>query len=625
MPQQHAVVTTEGPVLILAGAGSGKTKALTHRFAYLMREKKIRPTEILCVTFTNKAAGEMKQRIQRLLGYGDEKGFSLPWLGTFHSVCVRILRRELNNAALGVTNTFVIFDEDDAMIAVKRAMSELKVDPKQYSPGGIRSQISGAKNEMLTPDKYAQYAMGPFQQTVQMVYAKYQDLLRQANGMDFDDLLLKTLQLFEQRPEILAQYQERFHYIMVDEYQDTNRAQYLLIKSLAEGHNNLFVIGDDWQSVYSWRGADFRNILDFQKDYPDTQVIKLEQNYRSTQTILDAAQAVISKNEQRSDKKLWTEGPVGVPVGVIECLNERDEAEFVIREVKGLVQSGLYKGVHSYNDCVVLYRTNAQSRSMEETLIRFNIPYRIIGGVRFYERKEIKDIIAYLRLLTNPQDWVSLERIINVPTRGIGAKTVTNLRELVGQSEQLYPPKVQDFLAMIEGLRRSTAGKPVGEMIEQIVQRTKYKEYLLDGSIEGESRFENVQELIGAAGRSESLEEFLEGVALVQDADALIDQEVQAEQAEGALTLMTVHAAKGLEFPVVFIIGLEEGIFPHSRSLSEKQEMEEERRLAYVAMTRAKDRLYLLYAFERRLYGLFQSNAPSRFIGEIPDELKEKI
>ena len=394
---------------------------------------------------------------------------------------------------------------------------------------------------------------------------------------------------------------------------------------MASLNRNLFVIGDDWQSVYSWRGADFRNILDFQKDYPDAQVIKLEQNYRSTQTILDAAQAVINKNEQRSDKKLWTDGPVGVPVAVIECLNEKDEIEFVIREVQGLVKTGFHRGIHSYNDCVVLYRTNAQSRAMEETLIRYGIPYRIVGGVRFYERKEVKDMLAYLRLLTNPNDWVSLERVINVPTRGIGAKTITNIRELVGQSESFYPAKVQDFLKMLHELREDTVGKSVGQMLELIVARVKYKDFLLDGSIEGESRWENVQELIGSANRSENLEEFLEGVALVQDADALVDQGGRADHPEGALTLMTIHAAKGLEFPVVFIVGLEEGIFPQSRSLSEKQEMEEERRLAYVAMTRAKDRLYLLYAFERRLYGLLQSNVPSRFIGEIPDELKEKI
>lgn len=622
--QQEAVLTTEGPVLILAGAGSGKTKALTHRFAYLLKEQKVSPLNILCVTFTNKAAGEMKGRIQRLLGFADDAGISLPWLGTFHSVCVRILRREVNKAALGLTSSFVIFDEGDALTAVKRAMDELGVNQKQYAPAAIRSQISGAKNEMLTPDQYGQYAMGPWQQTVQMVYQRYQSLLTKANGVDFDDILLKTLQLFQQNPHILAEYQERFRYIMVDEYQDTNRAQYLLVKSLASHHRNIFVIGDDWQSVYSWRGADFRNILDFERDWPDAKVIKLEQNYRSTQTILDAAQAVIARNEQRSDKKLWTNGPVGVPVTVVECLNEKDEAEFIIREIRGLVRSGLYQGVGSFDDCVILYRTNAQSRALEEVLLRYNIPYRIIGGVRFYERKEIKDILAYLRLVHNPDDWVSLERVINVPARGIGPKTVVGLRGLDLHDLGSLPAKVIGFLQMMEQIRVKTAGKGVAELLDYVLEKTNYKEFLLDGSIEGESRYENVRELRTAAERAENLEQFLEDVALVQDAEAKAEE--QSESAtEGSITLMTMHSAKGLEFPVVFVVGMEEGIFPHSRSIAEKKEMEEERRLAYVAMTRAKDRLYLLHAFERRLYGLLQSNAASRFIEEIPEELREKI
>jgi DNA helicase-2/ATP-dependent DNA helicase PcrA len=625
--QQKAVLVTEGPVLILAGAGSGKTKALTHRFAYLLEEQRVSAFNILCVTFTNKAAGEMKARIQRLLGGHDDTQISLPWLGTFHSVCVRILRRELNHVSLGLTGSFVIFDESDALTAVKRAMQELKVDPKQYNPSAIRGQISGAKNEMLTPDGYAKYAMGPWQTTVHMVYEKYQRLLTAANGADFDDILLKTLQLFQGNPEILKQYQERFRYVMVDEYQDTNRAQYLLVKSLAALYRNIFVIGDDWQSVYSWRGADFRNILDFQKDYPDAQVIKLEQNYRSTQTILDAAQAVITKNETRSDKKLWTDGPMGVPISVVECLNERDEAEFMVREVRGLVESGFYAGVRSYDDCVVLYRANAQSRALEEALLRYGIPYKIIGGVRFYERKEIKDVIAYLRLLQNPDDWVSMERVINVPTRGIGAKTVSNLRLTGFGPEQLLPPKVADFMKLLEKLRVETEGKNVAQTIEIVMERTKFNEFLDDGSIEGASRVENVKELVTVAESAEDLEEFLEKVALSQDADEISAKRAEESErsGEGAITLMTVHASKGLEYPVVFLVGMEEGIFPHSRSLGEKQQMEEERRLAYVAMTRAKDRLYLLYAFERRIYGLMQSNPLSRFIMEIPDELKEKI
>ena len=626
MEQKEAVQTTEGPVLILAGAGSGKTKALTHRFAYLLREKKVSPFNILAVTFTNKAAGEMRERIGRILGYGPDENLGLPWLGTFHSVCVRLLRRELAHAVVGLNSNFVIFDEGDALTAVKRAMDQLKIDPKQYHPGAIRSQISGAKNQMLSPSEYAQFAMGPFQRTVQAVYELYQKLLREANGVDFDDILLKTLELFTLHPEILAQYQERFRYIMVDEYQDTNKAQYLLIKQLAAVHRNIFVIGDDWQSVYSWRGADFRNILDFENDYPDAKIIKLEQNYRSTQNILDAAQAVIIKNEQRSDKKLWTEGPTGAPLTLVECLNEKDEAEFICREIKGLVHSGLYTGITSFNDFVILYRTNAQSRALEETLLRYSLPYRVVGGMKFYERKEIKDILAYLRLVVNSSDWISLERVINVPTRGIGAKTLTQLREVGVENRGLLPAKVQEFLKMIDELRLACEGKKADALIELIIGRIKYKEYLVDGSIEGESRWENVQELIGAASRSENSEEFLEQVALVQEVDERNMQDPEGmELHEGALTLMTVHSAKGLEFPVVFIVGMEEGIFPHSRALAEKQEMEEERRLAYVGMTRAKDRLYLLYAFERRLYGLLQSNPRSRFLEEIPEELTEKI
>lgn len=621
--QQLSVTTTEGPVLILAGAGSGKTKALTHRFAYLLRERHISPLQILCVTFTNKAAGEMRSRIGRLLGYQLEQVVSLPWLGTFHSVCVRILRRELNHSALGLSGSFVIFDESDAQTAVKRALLECKLDPKQYNPSAIRSQISGAKNEMLSPSQYEQFAMGPWQKAVHLVYVRYQHLLKEANALDFDDLLLKTIELFTLHPELLARYQERFRYIMVDEYQDTNRAQYLLIKLLAAKNRNLFVIGDDWQSVYSWRGADFRNILDFEKDYPDAKVIKLEQNYRSTQRILAAAQAVIDKNEQRSDKTLWTDRGEGAFINLVECLNEKDEAEFVCREVKGLLASTQHSSVESYDDCVVLYRTNAQSRSMEEALLRYKLPYRVVGGVKFYERKEIKDVIAYVRVLVNPADWVSMERIINVPARGIGEKTTTSLRELGLDQPELLPKKVQDFLQLLSLLRAKTAGKPAAETIEIILEETKYRKFLKEQGIEGEARLENVNELLTAASRAESMDDFLEQVALVQDAENAVEQDANAK--DGCITLMTMHAAKGLEFPVVFIIGMEEGIFPHSRALAEKNEMEEERRLAYVGMTRAKEKLYLMYAFERRIYGLLQSNPRSRFIDDIPEELVEQL
>lgn len=624
--QQEAVLSTEGPVLILAGAGSGKTKALTHRFAYFLQDRKVSPLNILCVTFTNKAAAEMRDRIGRLLGLVESERLTFPWLGTFHSVCVRILRRELNKATLGISSSFVIFDESDALTAVKRAMDELKIDPKQFNPGVTRGMISGAKNELLTPTQYAQFAIGPWQRTVVDVYLRYQELLTQANAVDFDDILLKTLQLFSQHPEILHQYQERFRYIMVDEYQDTNRAQYLLVKQLAAEHRNIFVIGDDWQSVYSWRGADFRNILDFEQDWPDTKVIKLEQNYRSTQVILDAAQAVIFNNERRSDKKLWSERPIGMPITVVECLNEKEESEFVVREIMALVKAADYTGTRSYDDCVILYRTNAQSRAVEETLLRRQIPYRIVGGVRFYERKEIKDLLAFVRFLVNPRDWVSLERIINLPARGIGAKAVQQLRAYIRDSTRLLPPKVEEFLGLMEELRAGIQNKPADEVIQLVVDKVGYKAYLLDGgSIEGESRWENVRELIGVAERTQNLEEFLEQVGLMQEAEEQAEHRAEGARTEGAVTLMTIHAAKGLEFPVVLVVGMEEGIFPHSRALTEKNEMEEERRLAYVAMTRAKDRLYLLHAFERRLYGLLQSNPSSRFIEEIPEGLREKI
>ncbi len=625
--QQLAVQTTDGPVLILAGAGSGKTKALTHRFAYLLREKRVSPYQILCVTFTNKAANEMRERIGRLLG--DEQGeVTLPWLGTFHSVCVRILRRELEHTSLGYSSRFAIYDEGDMQQAVKRAMTELNIDAKQFNPRTIHSQISSAKNELVDPKEYGQFALGLFQKTVHAVYERYQKLLRDANALDFDDIMLVTLDMFKKHPEILAKYQELYRYVMVDEYQDTNKAQYLLIKQLASVNRNLFVIGDDWQSVYSWRGADFRNILDFHKDYPDATIIKLEQNYRSTQTILDAAQAVITKNEQRSDKKLWTNGPVGSLVSVVECLNEKDEGEFIIREIKGLLRSSQFTGLHSYNDFVILYRTNAQSRLLEETLLKYSIPYRIVGGVKFYERKEVKDILAYLRLISNPNDWVSMERIINVPARGIGPKAVLELRSMPGGDQldvALLPAKVQTFFIMIDQLRKLAENRSVSQLVEEVAVRTGYRDFLKDGSIEGESRWENIQELVGAAQSAEDLQTFLENVALVQDAEESVDRQIESGEIDGALTLMTLHGSKGLEFPVVFMSGMEEGIFPHSRAFTEKNEMEEERRLAYVGMTRAKERLYLLYAFERRIYGLLQSNPPSRFIYEIPEELREKI
>lgn len=645
--QKEAVVTIGGPVLILAGAGSGKTKALTHRFAYLLKECGVSPLNILCVTFTNKAAKEMQERIERIINEWDGEssgGIVFPWLGTFHKVCVRILRRELDKADLGITSRFIILDDSDQLTVVKRAMSELSIDAKQYNPRAILSQISGAKNEMLGPREYAKYAVGPFQTVVQKVYSKYQSLIRAANALDFDDILLLTVELFKQNASLLEEYQNRFKYIMVDEYQDTNHVQYYLIKLLAKKHGNLFVIGDDWQSVYSWRGADFRNILDFEKDYPDAKIIKLEENYRSTQNILDAAQAVILKNEQRSDKKLWTNGPAGALISVVECLNEKEEGEFVVREIETMVKGGFCSGVSSYDDCVVLYRTNAQSRMIEECFLKYKMPYKIVGSVRFYDRKEIRDMVAYLRLVVNAMDWVSLERVINVPARGIGGKTVELVREWFNNGSassdassrfDVLPAKVRNFFELMREIRekcegasgKSGIGIGVGEIIQLVIDKVRYKDFLLDGSIEGEGRWENVQELISAGEEFDDLEVFLEQISLVQDLDMPKDGVGLAGAAEdrGMVTLMTLHAAKGLEFASVFMVGMEEGIFPHSRSLEDQGEMEEERRLAYVGMTRAKERLYLISAFERRLYGYVQSNPASRFIGEIPRELVERI
>jgi DNA helicase-2/ATP-dependent DNA helicase PcrA len=634
-PQQLAVQNTEGPVLILAGAGSGKTKALTHRFAYLLKEKQISSDEILCVTFTNKAAGEMRDRIVSLLEWENKGGrfdWRFPWLGTFHSIGVRILRQEIdqtdNKIELNFNHAFSIFDESDSLTAVKHSLADLGLDSKQYNPGVVRHQISGAKNELLDPDQYAVYAAGIWQQNVVAVYRRYQNLLEEANALDFDDILNKTIKLLQNNPDIRLKYQEKFRYVMVDEYQDTNQAQYLLIKMLSALNKNLFVIGDDWQSVYSWRGADFRNILNFEKDYPDAKVIKLEQNYRSTQNILDAAQAIINLNERRSDKQLWSERTTGSLVSIVQCRDEREEAEFVAREIKGLLAGGIFNGAKSFSDFVVLYRTNAQSRALEEQLMRYSMPYRIVGGVKFYERKEIKDLLSYLRLCLNPDDWLSFERVVNLPARGIGPKALNEY--LIWRSDsknRSLPTKVKAFLELVETIRQEANGKSTSEYLEKILSMVKYKAYLLDGSLEGETRWENVQEFLGVAEKVTDPLEFLEQVSLVQDTED--DKQFlpggRDIQNLGSINLMTMHAAKGLEFSVVFLVGMEEGIFPHSRALSEQSEMEEERRLAYVAMTRAKDRLYLLHAGERMLYGSKQINQPSRFIAEIPQDLREYI
>ncbi len=620
--QEEAVLTTEGPVLILAGAGSGKTKALTHRIAYLIEEKKVSPHNILAVTFTNKAAGEMVSRVASLLGNSKSEILNpkqitnpniqiskLPWMGTFHSICAKILRREIQN--LGYTRSFTIYDSDESLSAVKHAMDYLDIDKKQYNPKTIRNFISGAKNEMISAREYLKYGRGYFGEVVQKVYEQYQKELKNANALDFDDLLIKTVELFDPPAggfsDILARYQDLFRYILIDEYQDTNHAQYRLVQLLAQKYKNLFVIGDDAQAIYGFRGANFKNILDFEKDYPEAKVIKMEQNYRSTQNIIKAAQKVIEKNMLRSEKELWTENPEGAPATISETRNELEEIEFVRLEIEAL------KNFYSLNDFVVLYRTNAQSRVLEEVFLQHRIPYRLIGALRFYERREIKDVLAYLKLIINPTDKVSLKRIINTPPRGIGAKSQN--ADLKSQNDN---PKIIKFLELINYFREQSAKLQLDELIDLIVRETGYKNYILDGTEEGEMRFENINELKSVAQKAQSLEEFLENVALVADIDSY-------DKSAEAVTFMTLHNAKGLEFPVVFMIGLEEGLFPHSNSMLDPSELEEERRLCYVGMTRARERLYLTYTQSRLLYGGLQMNAPSRFLSEIPEDLIERV
>jgi DNA helicase-2/ATP-dependent DNA helicase PcrA len=606
--QMEAVKTTEGPVLILAGAGSGKTKALTHRVAYLIKAKKVHPQNILAVTFTNKAAEEMKKRINNLL---DGKATSLqdihiiPWMGTFHSISAKILRREIQ--ALGYRRSFVIYDEEESLSAIKHAMEELNIDKKQYNPKTIKNFISGAKNELMTPKQYARYSKGYFGEIVVRIYEQYQKDLKLANALDFDDLLMKTVQIFEQYPEVLKRWQGLFRYILIDEYQDTNMAQYKMVKLLAEKYQNICVVGDDFQAIYGFRGANFRNILDFEKDYPKAKIIKMEQNYRSTKNIITAAQKVIEKNILRSEKALWTENEEGLPSTFYLAQNEIDEVDFVRLEISAL------KHFHSYNDFVVLYRTNAQSRILEEIFLQNKVPYRLIGALRFYERKEIKDVLAYLKLILNPDDKVSLRRVINTPPRGIGEKSQKS--NLKSQNEN---PKIQKFQKMMEDFRKISGKIKLTELIDAIVRETGYRDYILDGTEEGEARFENIEELKSVATKFQALEDFLENVALVSDMD-------NYDAKTDAVTLMTLHNAKGLEFPVVFMVGMEEGLFPHINSMMEPQDLEEERRLCYVGMTRAKKRLYLTCATSRMLYGAIQANPPSRFVSEIPEELIDKI
>lgn len=624
--QQRAVETTEGPLLILAGAGSGKTKTLTHRIAYLIATHKATAFNILSVTFTNKAAREMRERVANLLGENPDNRSFMPFMGTFHSICVRLLRRDGEH--IGVPRNFVIFDESDRLAAVKQASKQLMLDEKAFPARALAGLISSAKNELMTPEEYADLGSGPIHRAAVQAYPLYQKLLKDAGALDFDDLIGRTVHLLQTNKDVREKWRQQLTYIMIDEYQDTNAAQYKLVKLLTNNQNNIAVCGDDWQSIYSWRGADFRNILNFEKDYPKTAIIKLEQNYRSTKSILDAAHAIISKNQQRSDKKLWTDQGDGRPVQILQVSSERAEGEAIVRRVQNATEARF----REYKDFAVLYRTNAQSRSIEEAFVRFGIPYRVVGGVRFYDRKEIKDIMAYLRLLYQPEDHISFERIVNVPTRGIGTKSLEKFYawqranglglQAALESVANHPDitgKARTGLAelgeMLHTLRTLMDETNLTGLLDSLIRRLDYLAYLDDGTLQSESRQENVKELLSVAHEYQELglDGFLEEVALVS--------EIETGGSSGnAVTLMTLHAAKGLEFPVVFITGLEESVLPHSRAFYEPSEMEEERRLCYVGMTRAKEELRLLHATSRMLYGGTQHNPPSRFLSEIDAE-----
>ncbi len=579
--QMQAVCATEGPVLILAGAGSGKTKALTHRAAYIIQEKHIAPENLLLVTFTNKSAEEMANRIVLLLGNKSAR----PNMGTFHSICSKILRRDGKHLGLGPG--FSIYDETDAQDAVKEAMERLDIPTQKTSPSAVRHTISAAKNEMISSLEYPQYARGYFQETVAKIYIEYQKILEKNQAVDFDDLILLTLKLFKNYPEILSYYQNLFQYIMVDEYQDTNTSQYIFTKMLAQRYRNICVVGDASQSIYKFRGADFRNIVNFQKDYPETKVFNLEQNYRSTQIILDAAHAVIRKNKSHPVLELWTDKKSGKKIQVAETRNEKDEAYFIVNEIK---TSG-----RPLSDFAVLYRTNAQSRAIEETLLKTGMPYTLVGGLRFYERKEIKDVLAYLRLIQNPADSVSKKRI-----------------EKIGKTRAA---RFMDLFLELEPNREDTS---TIQIMDLILERTNYFDYIDDGTEVGKSKIENVKELRSVAEQFPKLVEFLENVSLVE----YVDQKSRQGSSE-RITLTTLHQAKGLEWPVVFLTGMEEGLFPHSRSFLNPEELEEERRLAYVGITRAKEQLYFTHTRQRLFFGTRSNNIVSRFLGDIPATLVE--
>ena len=612
--QKEAVKTLEGAVLILAGPGSGKTKTLTSRISYLLASG-VPADRILALTFTNKAAGEMRERIRALAGKR-EIAAGL-FIGTFHSLCVRILRDYATK--IGYTPHFSIFDDDDSLGVIKEAMKEEGVHSKQFPASMIRTVISGLKNECISPERYADEAgmTDLFPKTIHRVYAAYESRLKESNGMDFDDLLKNVILLFEKHPGVSGEYQERFLYIHVDEYQDTNHAQYEIIKELAQKHGNIAVVGDDAQAIYGFRGADFRNILNFEHDWPDARVVVLDENYRSTQTILDAAREVISKNTLQKEKHLWTSRGKGGKLTLHAAEDERQEAEFVAHEIKTLL-----KEKREPTDIAVLYRTNAQSRAIEEAFLEENLPYTIIGGIRFYERKEIKDILGYLRVIMNPADAISLKRIANTPPRGIGK--VAFLSYLARNTRGSAPTKkefaTEAFDVLMENLRAHAYEKKPSDFVKYLVKRIKYQEYLEDGATNADERWENVEEFISLATRYDDLAP-REGLSKLLEDAALVVESLTEENPAGTIKLMTMHAAKGLEFPIVFIVGLEEGIFPHSKSLFSPKDLEEERRLCYVGITRAKEKVYLSFALRRVRFGGVEVHPPSRFLSEIPENL----
>ncbi len=625
--QYEAVVNTKGPCLVIAGAGSGKTKVLTHKIAYIMQEENAKPWDILAITFTNKAANEMKERIANLVGDNVKD----MWVGTFHSICVRILRRFIDR--IGFDTSFIIFDTSDQKTLIKNCLKDLAIDDKLFNERSVQSEISNAKNDMLEPFQYTAKAMGDYRkEKIATVYELYQKRLKENNAIDFDDIINYTIKILMENPDVLEYYSNKFKYVLVDEYQDTNKAQFTLITLLASKNGNITVVGDNDQGIYSFRGADISNILNFEKDFPGTKIIKLEQNYRCTGNILKAANAVIKNNEVKYAKKLWTENEIGKLPKVYLADNEYDEGSYIVEQIEHLKREKYYK----YSDFAILYRMNTQSRAIEDIFRRENIPYKIIGGLKFYERKEIKDIIAYLRLIQNTSDNLSLKRIINEPKRGIGKTSLDSIEELANNEgismykiikdaqqyglNRIYL-KSRDFINVIEELRQKQKDLTISELIKLTLKKTGYMQALKDEkTIEAENRIENLDEFLTVAIEFEeqfaenTLAEFLEGITLSSDLDNM-------EETEDSVTLMTLHSAKGLEFPVVFLVGMEEGIFPGYKSIGEPKELEEERRLCYVGITRAKENLFLTCSKKRTIFGSTSCNAVSRFLKEIPKEL----